>query len=120
MWLEGLAVYTSKLLNPTAPDREVLVSGSLAADVKSRWPQLGVEVRKYLDSSRKADIDAFHFAPDLNRPVPRRTGYYVGMLVAQQLAKKHTFAQMCRLAGPQLRTEIEQALLELEKVDIER
>jgi hypothetical protein len=120
MWLEGLAVYTSKVLNPTAPDREVFVSDSLAADVKSRWPRLGAEVRKYLDSSKKADIDAFHFAPDLKRHVPRRTGYYVGMLVARQLAKKHTFAQLCRLAGPQLRAEIERALLELEKTEIER
>ena len=120
MWLEGLAVYTSKLLNPTAPDKEVLVSYTLAADVKARWPGLGAEVRKYLDSTKKADIDAFHFAPDVHRPVPRRTGYYVGMLVARQLAKKYTFAQMCRLTGPKLRSEIEQALLELEKVAIER
>ena len=41
-----------------------------------------------------------------NRPIPRRSGYYIGMLVAQQLAKKYTFAQMCRLAGPHLRAEI--------------
>jgi hypothetical protein len=120
MWLEGLAVYTSKHLNPTAPDREVLVSNTLAADVKSRWPRLGAEVRKCLDSTKKADIDAFHFAPDVHRPVPRRTGYYVGMLVARQLAKKYTFPEMCRLAGPKLRAEIEQALLELEKTDVER
>src|SRR5581483_8405572 len=44
LWLEGLAVYTSKVLNPTAPDKEVLVSTSLAADVKARWPRLGAEV----------------------------------------------------------------------------
>jgi hypothetical protein len=42
------------------------------------------------------------------------------MLVAQKLAKKYTFAQMCRLAGPQLRAEIEQALLELEELEIGR
>jgi hypothetical protein len=120
MWLEGLAVYTSKHLNPTAPDKEVLVSNTLAADVKSRWPRLGAEVRKYLDSTKKADIDAFHFAPDVRRPVPRRTGYYVGMLVARQLAKKYTFPEMCRLSGPTLRAEIEQTLLQLEKTDIER
>jgi hypothetical protein len=108
------------LLNPTAPDKEVLISYTLAADVKARWPRLGAEVRKYLDATKKADIDAFHFAPDVHRSVPRRTGYYVGMLVARHLAKKYTFAQMCRLTGPKLRSEIEQALLELEKVDIER
>jgi hypothetical protein len=120
MWLEGLAVYTSKLLNPTAPDREVLVSDSLATAVKARWPRLGAELRKHLDSTKKADIDAFHFTPDRARSIPPRTGYYVGMLVARQLAKKYTFPQLARLAGPQLRTEIEQALLELEKTEIER
>jgi hypothetical protein len=120
MWLEGLAVYTSQLLNPAAPEKEVLVSTSLATNVKAHWPQLGAELRKHLDSTKKADIDAFHFAPDFKRHIPARTGYYVGMLVARQMAKKYTFQQLARLAGPQLRSEIGQALLELEKHDIER
>ncbi len=120
VWLEGLAVYRSRALNPTAPDREVLVSASLAADVKAGWPRIGAEVREHLDSTKKEDIDAFLFGGNTGGRFPRRTGYYVGMLIAERLAQKHTFPELCRLAGPQLRSEVEAALRELEKTDIRR
>jgi hypothetical protein len=118
LWLEGLAVYTSRLLNPGAPDKEVLLSGEIAADVKSRWPQLGADIRDHLDSSQKADIDAYLFDSGSGKGIPRRAGYFVGMLVAQRLAKDYPFAKLCRLAGPKLREEIERALRDLERTGI--
>jgi hypothetical protein len=42
------------------------------------------------------------------------------MLIAERLAKKHSFPELCRLGGPQLRAEVEAALRELEKIDIQR
>jgi hypothetical protein len=120
LWLEGLAVYTSRLLNPSAPDKEVLLSDSVAAGVKALWPQLGADLRKHLDSARKEDIDAYLFDSDSSKGIPRRTGYFVGMLVAQHLAKRYKYAELCRLAGPQLRKEMERALQDLEKTGIDR
>jgi hypothetical protein len=114
VWLEGLAVYWSKILNPTAPDREVLVSTTLAAGVLKKWPRIATELREHLDSSKKADIDAYMFGGNSGGRFPGRTGYYVGMLIAQQLAKKYTFTELCRLKGAKLRQEIENALHELE------
>jgi hypothetical protein len=118
LWLEGLAVYASKLLNPTAPDREVLLSDRVAADVKARWPRLGASIRDHLDSSRKADIDRYLFDQDSDKEIPKRAGYFVGMLVAQRLAKEYSFGELCRLTGPKLRREVERALRELEKKGI--
>jgi hypothetical protein len=118
LWLEGLAVYTSRLLNPGAPDKEVLLSDEVAADVKSRWPRLGGDIRDHLDSSQKADIDAYLFDSVSGKGIPRRAGYFVGMLVAQRLAKDYPYAKLCRLAGPKLREEIERALRDLEKTGI--
>ena len=118
LWLEGLAVYTSRLLNPRAPDKEVLLSEHVAAHVKARWPRLAADIRDHLDSSRKADIDLYLFDSDSRGTVPRRTGYFVGMLIAQRLAKEYSYAELCRLAGPKLRQEIERALRGLEKEGI--
>lgn len=115
LWLEGLAVYTSKLLNPGAPDKELLLSDRVAADVKAQWPRLGADIRQHLDSSRKADIDLYLFDSDSGKGIPKRTGYFVGMLVAQRLAKEYKYADLCRLAGPKLRLEIERALRDLER-----
>src|SRR5205823_5923272 len=120
LWLEGLAVYTSKILNPSAPDKELLLSDHVAGDVKALWPRLGADIREHLDSSRKADIDMYLFDSDSGKKIPKRTGYYVGMLIAQRLAKEYKYAELCRLAGPKLRREIERALRDLEKAGIER
>jgi hypothetical protein len=113
--LEGLAVYTSKLLNPNAPDEEVLLSEHVVAAVKARWPALGIDIRHHLDSSRKGDIDRYLFDSGSSKELPRRAGYFVGMLIAQRLAKDYSYAQLCRLAGTKLRQEIERALRDLER-----
>jgi hypothetical protein len=118
LWLEGLAVYMSKKLNPEAPDTETLLSARVAADVEALWPRLGADIREHLDSSKKDDIDLYLFDSDESGRIPRRSGYYVGMLIAEELAKKHTFPELCRLSGPTLRTKVDEALRELEKADL--
>jgi hypothetical protein len=118
LWLEGLAVYMSKKLNPEAPDTETLLSARVAADVAALWPRLGADIREHLDSSKKDDIDLYLFDSDESGRIPRRSGYYVGMLIAEELAKKHTFPELCRLSGPTLRTKVNEALRELEKADL--
>jgi hypothetical protein len=120
LWLEGLAVYTSKLLNPSAPDKEVLLSEQVRADVKARWPRLGATIRDHLDSSRKADIDHYLFDQDSDDETPRRAGYFVGMLVAHRLAREYSYRELCRLAGLKLRQEVERALRDLEKQGIQK
>jgi hypothetical protein len=120
VWLEGLAVYWSKVLNPRAPDKEVLVSGNLAERVVAGWPRIASDLRQQLDSSRKEDIDAYMFGGNTHGRFPHRTGYYVGMLIAERLAKRYSFAQLCRLSGPRLRSEVEEALRDLEKSPLRR
>ena len=118
LWLEGLAAYMSKALNPAATDKEVLLSDSVAGDVKSLWPGIGLDIRRHLDSSKKDDIDAYLFDNDASGHIPKRAGYFVGMLIAKRMAKKHSFAELCRLTGPDLRSEVERALRELENTSI--
>jgi len=120
VWLEGLAVYWSRVLNPNAPDKEVLVSESLAANVAAKWPRVAAELRERLDSSKKEDIDAFMFGGNTGGRFPSRSGYYVGSLIADRLARKYSFAELCRLEGSKLKSEMEGALREVEKSPIQR
>jgi|SRR5215469_7269720 len=101
-----------------APDKEVLLSDTVAANVRALWPKMGSDIREHLDSSKKDDIDAYLFDSDASGHIPKRAGYFVGMLIAERLATKHSFAELCRLAGPRLRSEVERALRELEGTGI--
>lgn len=118
LWLEGLAAYMSKASNPEATDKEVLLSDSVAKEVKALWPRIGADIRQHLDSSKKDDIDAYLFDNDASGKIPKRAGYYVGMLIAKKLANKYSFAELCRLSGPQLRSEVGRSLGELESAGI--
>ena len=110
LWLEGLAAYTSKALNPSATDEQVLLSSTVASGVRAQWKWLRTDLLQRLDSSRKEDIDAYLFDADSTGRIPRRGGYYIGMLIAQRLAKQYSFSELCRLQGKQLRSEVERAL----------
>lgn len=115
LWLEGLAAYMSKHLNPDATDKEVLNSDRVASEVKALWPKIGSDLRAHLDSSNKSDIDAYLFDSDTSGRIPKRAGYYIGMLIAQRLARSRSFAELCRLEGAPLRSAVEQGLRELER-----
>jgi hypothetical protein len=118
LWLEGLAAYTSKLLNPAATDEQVLLSGTVAAEVKALWPGIGSDIRKHLESNNADDINKYLFDGQVSAAFPRRAGYYVGMLIAAKLSKKYSFPQLCRLKGEQLQNEVDAALRSLEATNL--
>ena len=115
LFLEGLAAYTSKHLNPTATDAEVLLSETVASEVKALWPAIGADIRQHLNSNEKNDIDKYLFDGQVSPSFPRRAGYYVGMLIAAELSKKYSFAELCRLSGTELQSQVTETLLKLEK-----
>ena len=114
LWLEGLAVYRSKVLNPSSTDQQILLSSTVASDVAAVWPNLGHGLRSVLDSNKAADIGAYLFDADTTGQIPRRAGYYVGMQIARHLSKTNSFAALCRLQGPELRAKVSEALAYLE------
>jgi len=119
LWLEGLAVFESKKLNPSATDQEILLSSTVATDVRSLWPSIGNELSRLLESSRQDDINRFLFDSDRSGRIPRRSGYYIGMLIAKKLSMKYSFAGLCQLQGQELKTQIAKTLKELENSSLQ-
>jgi len=114
LWLEGLAAYMSRKMNPQAGDQETLRSSTVAKEVRDVWPRVVADLRVHLDSDSKEDIDRFLFDSHPTRSLPRRAGYYLGMRVAERLADKRTLPELCRLSGTALRSQVERALRDLE------
>lgn len=114
LWGEGLAVWVSRELNPGASLSDILMSAEMVAAADAIMPRLAAELRAELDSE-DADVYRDFFRGSGQRDdLPKRAGYYVGLRVAEILARGRTARQLAELADPQLRREIEVALRELE------
>jgi hypothetical protein len=109
MWLEGLAGYVSKTLNPSATMQAVLTDPQLPANVAGSWPKVLGAILENLDSTDLNLVDA-SVGRGAALGIPNRSGYYVGMLVAGEIVKRHALPQLPVLAGETLRTEIRSAL----------
>jgi len=113
-WSEGLATYVSKVLNPKASADDILLSDELVRDTEQQMPKLAKELRENLDSTSTDTFMNFLSASPKRKDVPARCGYYIGMLVARELNRKHSLRELARLGDQQLRKEIEMALMKLE------
>jgi hypothetical protein len=113
-WGEGLASYVSKVLNPKASDEDVVLATPLIQQTEALMPKLVRELRENLDSTSMDAVMNFLSGSPKRPDIPARCGYYIGMLVARELNRKHSLRELARLRDPQLRKEIENALIKLE------
>jgi uncharacterized protein YjaZ len=115
LWEEGLATYVSKVLNPQAPQKEIFgLPEDMPQRAQTMLPRLAQEIREKLDSESRDDYRDFFLGNTPRKDIPPRSGYYIGYLVVEKLARGRSVQELARLGGPQLRTLIEQALRELE------
>jgi len=113
MWLEGLAAHASKMLNPDASVRDVLLSDDLPARVAARWPQLVEGVRRNFDATDPNIIGAYVFNGDEAQHMPKSAAYYLGMRLADELAKHHDVRDLIILRGEALRSALLHTLQQL-------
>jgi len=114
LWGEGLAVHASKVLHPTATNTELLLSDTLVDDTRRVLPALAKELRVKLALTSMDTYRDFFLGNGKRTDVPKRAGYYVGLLVAEEVAKTHGWKEMVRLRGEPLRIAVDGALRKLE------
>ena len=119
LWEEGLATYVASTLNPSADDFALgLTSPSpLRPAVEGHRQEAICAVRARLNSS-----DPKVYAPlfmgggaPLSENLPRRFGYYVGLLVIQDAAKTHSLKQLAALSPAEAHVLVESTLDHLAK-----
>ena len=116
LWREGLATYVAHALNPKAAGVGLFgLPRNTPQRTQADLPRHARELRAVLASETQENY-ARHFlgGQDGNAATPARSGYYIGYLVAEKLAKRHSLQELAHAQLAQLRPEIEQALKELE------
>lgn len=115
LWEEGLATYVSKALNPSAVGVTLFgLPSTMPERAQAMLPQLAAELRRDLDSTSREAYARFFFGNNDQAAVPSRSGYYVGYLVAEQIARGRELRDLARMTGLDLRTAIDNALRLLE------
>ena len=89
LWHEGLATHVSKVLNPRATEKEMLLdfpAGSLAL-TKAQLPAAWAQLAKVLDDGNAALYGPLFSTSKDNSGLAPRRGYYLGYLVARELGR---------------------------------
>jgi predicted metalloprotease with PDZ domain len=114
LWTEGLATYVSRAFNPKAPLSEILMDKNLAARAPGCLNTAARELREKLDSTSTSDRKRFfaYRSPEADQTSaePSRIGYFVGMKVAEELARNYSLLDLAHLHGAELEYEIGAAL----------
>jgi hypothetical protein len=113
LWREGLATYVAQTLNPGAGGVAIFgLPRSMPEQTRSRLPELARALLADLDSTSPDDYGRW-FLDGSQAPVPARSGYYIGFLVARNLAARHSLPELARLPIASLRGDIAAALEQL-------
>lgn len=114
LWAEGLATYVSWRMNPGASvDATLIAPRDLAAKAQPHIQAIAADLLAHLgDIDRETYRTYFTYGdPAVTaRGLPWRSGYYAGFLVAQDLGRTRSLAQLAALKGPALEAEIRRAL----------
>lgn len=117
LWMEGLATYVSRKMNPRASDAEAMLDASMISKTKSALPAIIKDIKANLtrpDPDNKIRFKYFNI-DSKDQLIPTRSGYYVGYLIAQELAKNATVPEMVSWQGDQLIDKMRSALDKISK-----
>lgn len=113
LWFEGLAVFVAKTLNPGASAKQLTLSEEMMRFGGAKEAALAREFLARLDSSDETLYRDYFRGSGGRADIPPRMGYYLGLRVAEHLAKSRSLNTLARLKDPELRSLVVAALTDL-------
>lgn len=115
LWSEGLAVHVSKVLNPDANEQELLleVPNHMAAQTRAVLPAALAQLEDVLDKTDERTYAGLFYGSGDAGNLPKRRGYYLGYLVAQEAGKRRSIQELARLSCGQVKELVHATVHEL-------
>jgi hypothetical protein len=116
LWQEGLATYAASLMTPGATDHQLLLDWpkGIREPTSRHWNEALCLVAAQFDRTDETAITAAFSAGDSgSSDLPRRYGYYVGLMVAAEAGRQHSLPELARLSGEEARPVVAAALGEI-------
>jgi hypothetical protein len=109
LWMEGLATYVSRTLNPGLPESSACCFPDIEAVSKQR-SAIAAQLLARLDSVKDEDYRRFMLGGQKDLDIPQRSGYYIGYLIAQHLGERHSLAELARMPPVEVRAAVQREL----------
>ncbi len=116
LWQEGLAVHVAYELNPGATPSELLLDlpPGLVPDTERQLAASLAQLNGVLDSTDHRHVSGlFSGGAGDGTGLPARRGYYLGLLVAREVAKGRDLDALARLSVPQAQPLVAEAVKSL-------
>jgi hypothetical protein len=111
LWAEGLATFVAHRLNPGASTYDLTsISPREISRMDSRLRVVTERFMHRLNSTSPADATAYFSDDSGDKQVPSRVGYYLGLEVAQYLARRYSMQTMAHWDRAQARPHVLVAL----------
>jgi hypothetical protein len=112
LWAEGMAMYVSKQLNPSASELDLgLVPLGMARQVDERRAEVAADFLRKFESTAEQDA-TLYFNSNENKDavVPARAGYQLGVLVVSDLAKRYSIQTLAHWSQAEAKPQVRAAL----------
>lgn len=112
LWEEGLATYVASKFNPWADDAALglTVPAPIRPEVEANRQAAICAVRQRVDSEKSEDYAPLFYGNQKLPGLPARMGYYVGLLVVQEIGQTRDLKQLAAMQPDELRPLIVQTL----------
>jgi hypothetical protein len=113
LWSEGLATLVSWRMNPAVSLDVALLQPGIPEGARAHLPAIAAELLAHLDERDASTYARYFEGSHPPEGYPPRAGYYVGVLIAQNLSKRYTLRQLAHLKGSLLHDAIVSELQQL-------
>ena len=101
-------------MNPGVSLDTALLQPGIPEGARPHLSAIAAELREHLEEKNESTFARNFEGGDQPEGYPPRAGYYVGVLIAQDLSKRYTLRQLARLKGHVLHEAIIGELQQLE------
>jgi hypothetical protein len=106
LWSEGLATFVSWRMNPAVSLDVALLQPGIPEGARAHMPAIATELLTHLQERDESTYARFFEGAKPPEGYPARAGYYVGVLIAQNLSKRYTLRELAHLKGSVLHDAI--------------
>ncbi len=115
LWSEGLATFVSWRMSPGIRLDIALLQPGIAERAAVHVPTIANELLAHLDERDESTFKRFFVSGNEPEGYPPRAGYYLGLLICEDLSNRYSLQKLAHLRGPVLHAWLVAELRRLSK-----